>query len=1071
MPKKHCIKKVLVIGSGPIVIGQGAEFDYSGTQACQALREEGVEVVLINSNPATIMTDAQTADRVYIEPVTLEFVEKVIDRERPDSLLASMGGQQALNLAVELDKAGILEKYKVNLIGTKMDAITKAEDRESFKILMEEIGEPIVENTIVHKVEQAKEFAEKIGFPLVIRPAYTLGGTGGGIAYNEKELETIVERGCRASSAGQVIIEKSLLGWKEIEYEIMRDPNGNTVIICNMENIDPVGIHTGDSIVVAPSQTLTDEQCQMLRGASIKIISALDIQGGCNVQYALHPETNDYYVIEVNPRVSRSSALASKVTGYPIAKVAAKIALGYNLDEIPNQVTQETLACFEPTLDYISVKIPRWPFDKFIEGERKLGTQMKATGEVMSLANTFEAALLKAIRSLDLGLEGLELPQLKDLKEDEIKEKLYQGEDQRIFVIAQALRKGISPLKIVKLTGIHPFFIDKINHIIQLEKEFSQKTLDSISFEEMKQAKKLGFSDHVLSKLLQCSWEDVWNWRKKYHLYPSYKMVDTCSGEFDAKTPYFYSTYDEEDEVKIEQGKKVLVVGAGPIRIGQGIEFDYSSVHCIEALQKLGYKTIMVNNNPETVSTDFNIAYHLYFEPITGEDLLHIIEKEQPKGVILQFGGQTAIKMAGILDKMKIPILGTSQQGIDCTEDRKRMEEILNKLGIARPKAKAITSLEEGYQAAKELGYPLLIRPSYVLGGQGMEIIYNEQEMKKYLPFLYQQYPSHPVLMDQYLPGMEIEVDAISDGKEILIPGIMQHLERAGVHSGDSISIYPSKAISFSMKKRILECTRQLCRELNIVGMVNIQYLLWKGELYLIEVNPRASRTIPYLSKITGVPMVDLATRVMLGEQIENLGYGTGLYQEMKKVAVKVPIFSLEKLPGVETRLGPEMKSTGEVMAVGKDLEEALYKGMIAAKYSIFPTNRILVTLRDREKEEFLPLAEKLQELNIQMVATPGTKRFLEQHSIPSMEVAKIGKGEHTVLDMIQNGEIDWIVNIPTRGRDAQRDGFQIRRKAMERGIFCFTSLDTVKAVIDVIRISRLDSELSIYELGEWSYE
>lgn len=1071
MPKNDCIKKVLVIGSGPIVIGQGAEFDYSGTQACQALQEEGVEVVLINSNPATIMTDVQTAHKVYIEPVTLEFVEKVIAKERPDSLLASMGGQQALNLTVELNQAGILEKYGVNLIGTKIDAITKAENRENFKVLMEEIGQPIVENRIVHKVEEAKEFAQKIGFPLVIRPAYTLGGTGGGIAYNERELETIVERGCRASSVGQVIIERSLLGWKEIEYEIMRDGNDNIVTICNMENIDPVGVHTGDSIVVAPSQTLTDQQYQILRGAAIKIISALGIQGGCNVQYALHPQTNDYYVIEVNPRVSRSSALASKATGYPIAKVAAKIALGYHLDEILNQVTGETLACFEPTLDYVSVKIPRWPFDKFVEGERKLGTQMKATGEVMSIANIFEAALLKAIRSLDLGLEALQLPKLKNLEVEQIEKKLCQGDDERIFVIAQALKKGISPLKIGELTGIHPFFIDKINHIIEMEKVLSKKDFHSITLEEIKQAKKMGFSDHILAKLLQCSWEDVWQWRKEHHLRPSYKMVDTCSGEFDAQTPYFYSTYDEEDEVKVEKGNKILVVGAGPIRIGQGIEFDYSSVHCIEALEKLGYETIMVNNNPETVSTDFNVAYHLYFEPITGEDLLHIIEKEQPKGVILQFGGQTAIKMAHILDKMNIPILGTSLEGIDGSEDRKRMEEILDKLGIARPKAKAITSLEEGYRAVKEIGYPLLIRPSYVLGGQGMEIIHNEQEMKKYLPLLYDQYPSHPVLMDQYLPGMEIEVDAISDGEEVLIPGIMQHLERAGIHSGDSISIYPSKKISVDMKERILECTKQLSQELNIIGMVNIQYLLWKNELYLIEVNPRASRTIPYLSKITGVPMVDLATRVILGESIENLGYGTGLYREGKKVAVKVPIFSLEKLPGVETRLGPEMKSTGEVMAVGKDLEEALHKGMLAAKFSIFPTTRVLATLRDLDKKEFLPLAQRLQDLGIEIVATQGTAKFLRQHQISCIEVAKIEQGDHTILDMVQNREIDWIVNTPTRGRDAHRDGFQIRRKAMERGILCFTSLDTVKAVIDVIQRDRFHQDLPIYELGEWNRE
>lgn len=1068
MPKNDKIKKVLVIGSGPIVIGQGAEFDYAGTQACKALQEEGVEVVLINSNPATIMTDAQTADKVYIEPVTVEFVEKIIAQEKPDSLLASIGGQQGLNLAVELYEKGILEKYEVRLIGTEIDSIIKAEDRESFKTLMEEIKEPIVENRIVHTIEEAKEFATKIDFPLVIRPAYTLGGTGGGIAYNYQELETIVERGCRASSVGQVIIEKSLLGWKELEYEIMRDGNGNCVTICNMENIDPVGVHTGDSIVVAPSQTLTDEQYQILRGAALKIISALGIQGGCNIQYALHPETNEYYVIEVNPRVSRSSALASKVTGYPIAKVSTKIALGYNLDEIPNQVTGETLACFEPTLDYISIKIPRWPFDKFTDGERDLGTQMKATGEVMSIANSFEAGLLKAIRSLDLGLEGLKLSKFEDLEEKEIKEKLQRGDDERLFLIAKALRTGMSPLEICELTGIHPFFIDKINNIIQYEKYLFQKNLTSITFEDMKKAKKMGFSDHILAKLLRCSWEEIWNWRKENQLLPTYKMVDTCSGEFDAQTPYFYSTYDEEDEVKVEEGNKVLVVGAGPIRIGQGIEFDYSSVHCIKALEKLGYKTIMVNNNPETVSTDFNVAYHLYFEPITGEDLLHIIEKENPKGVILQFGGQTAIRMANILEKINIPILGTAPEGIDNTEDRRRMEEILDKLNISRPKAKAVTTLEEGYETAKEIGYPLLIRPSYVLGGQGMEIVHNEKEMKKYLQLLYKRYPTHPVLMDQYLSGMEIEVDAISDGEEILIPGIMQHLERAGVHSGDSISLYPAKDLSDIIKKRILECTKQLTKELKIIGMVNIQYLLWKDELYLIEVNPRASRTIPYLTKITGVPMVELATRAMLGEKLIDLGYGVGLYPERQMSAVKVPIFSLEKLPGVETRLGPEMKSTGEVMAVGKSLEEALHKGMIAAKFSVFPTTRVLVSLRDKDKEEFLPLAQKLKKLGIEIIATKGTAEYLNKNGIDCAEIAKIGGAAQDILDLIQGQGIDWIINTPTRGRDAHRDGFQIRRRAMERGILCFTSLDTAAAVIHVLQGNKSLEDLSIYSLDEW---
>lgn len=1068
MPKGDKIKKVLVIGSGPIVIGQGAEFDYAGTQACKALQEEKVEVVLINSNPATIMTDVQTADKVYIEPVTIEFVEKIIAKEKPDSLLASMGGQQGLNLAVELYEKGILEKYGVQLIGTKIASIIKAEDRESFKTLMEEIREPIVENAIVHSIEQAKEFAAKVDFPLVIRPAYTLGGTGGGIAYNERELEAIVERGCRASSVGQVIIERSLLGWKEIEYEIMRDGSGDCVAVCNMENIDPVGVHTGDSVVVAPSRTLTDEQCQMLRGSAMKIISALGIHGGCNVQYALHPHTNDYYVIEVNPRVSRSSALASKVTGYPIAKVSTKIALGYTLDEIPNPITGETLAGFEPTLDYVSIKIPRWPFDKFTDGERSLGTQMKATGEVMSIANNFEAALLKATRSLDLGLERLEAPKFKDLEVEEIKERLKKADDERLFLITKALRIGILPHEVCQLTGIHPFFIEKINSIIQYEKYLSQKSLSNITFEDIKKAKKMGLSDQILSELLDCSWEEIWNWRKEHRLIPSYKMINTCSGKSEVQAPYFYSTYDEEDEVEVEEGSKVLVIGAGPIRIGQGIEFDYSSVHCLKALEELGYKTIMVNNNPETVSTDFNVAYHLYFEPITGEDVLHVIEKEKPEGVILQFGGQTAIGMANILEKVNIPILGTAPEGVDATEDRKRMEEILDKLNIARPKAKAITSLEEGYHTAEEIGYPLLIRPSYVLGGQGMEIVHNEEEMKKYLQLLYKRYPTHPVLMDQYLSGMEIEVDAISDGKEILIPGIMQHLERAGVHSGDSISLYPPRDISEDIKKCILECTKQLTRELKIIGMVNIQYLLWKKELYLIEVNPRASRTIPYLTKITGVPMVELATRVMLGERLKDLGYGVGLYPAREMSAVKVPIFSLEKLPGVETRLGPEMKSTGEVMAVAKNLEQALHKGMIAAKFSVFPTRKVLVSLRDQDKEEFLPLAQNLRKLGIEIIATEGTANYLNKNDIACTEIAKVGQAEYDLLDLIQNQEIDWIVNTPTKGRDAHRDGFQIRRRAMERGILCFTSLDTAAAVIRILQENKNPKDLPIYSLDQW---
>ena len=954
MPRDLSIKKVLVIGSGPIVIGQAAEFDYSGTQACQAIREEGIEVVLVNSNPATIMTDREIADKIYIEPLNAEMLEKIIAKERPDSVLAGVGGQTGLNLAVELHDKGILDKYNVRVIGTQISAIKEGEDRELFRDLMARINQPVIESEIVETVEDAVTFARKIGYPVVVRPAYTLGGTGGGIAETESELREIAASGIHLSRVNQVLIEKCIKGWKEIEYEVMRDQYGTVITVCNMENIDPVGIHTGDSIVVAPSQTLSDREYQMLRRASLDIISACDIRGGCNVQIALHPDSFEYAIIEINPRVSRSSALASKATGYPIARVSAKIALGYGLDEIKNAVTGKTYACFEPTLDYCVVKIPKWPFDKFYTAKRTLGTKMMATGEIMAIGNNFESAFLKGLRSLEIGQFSFEHKKLEACTLDELKERVITADDERIFALAAMLRMHYREEQVCKITGMDIFFVKRFKWIVEQEEILKEMEYEDLTPKYLRKLKRRGFADKAIAEFIGVAEDDIRELRIKWNIMPVYKMVDTCGGEFEAESPYYYSTYDEIDEVVVSDREKVMVMGSGPIRIGQGIEFDYCSVHAVQALKRRGIETIIVNNNPETVSTDFNTSDKLYFEPLTDEDTYHIIMKEQPKGVILQFGGQTAIKLAKFCDKMGIPVLGTQPKQVDAAEDREKFDEILEKLQIKRPKGKAIWSVEEGLTVARELEYPVLVRPSYVLGGQGMEITYEEEQLSRYLVNAFDRDPENPVLIDRYLMGREIEVDAICDGENILIPGIMEHLERAGIHSGDSTTLYPSVNICDEIKEKIITCTRMLAKELEVLGMINIQYIEYKNDLYIIEVNPRSSRTVPYISKVTGVPIIDLATRCMLGDKLY-LGYGTDLYPEPENFyAVKVPVFSTEKLPRVEVSLGPEMKSTGEVLGVGSTIEEALYKGFIAAG-NTYQTN----------KEQSLQLFKNMTKMNL----------------------------------------------------------------------------------------------------------
>ncbi len=1067
MPRDLSIKKVLVIGSGPIVIGQAAEFDYSGTQACQALKEEGIITVLVNSNPATIMTDKEIADKIYIEPLTIKYLEKVIAKERPDSLIAGMGGQTGLNLAVELHDSGILEKYNVRVIGTQISAIKEGEDRELFKNLMIKIGQPVIESKIVTTMEDGVEFANVIGYPVVVRPAYTLGGSGGGIAEDREELKQTLALGLQLSRVGQVLLEKSIKGWKEVEYEVMRDSFGNCITVCNMENIDPVGVHTGDSIVVAPSQTLSDVEYQMLRKASIDIINAIKIEGGCNVQLALHPESFEYAIIEINPRVSRSSALASKATGYPIAKVATKIALGYGLDEIQNAVTKKTKACFEPTLDYVVVKIPKWPFDKFRRAKKTLGTKMMATGEVMAIGNTFEAALLKAVRSLEIGQYSLHHPKaaLRDI--DELKRRVQVPDDERLFDLAELLRREYRVDKICRITGMDPFFVNKIKGIVDEEERLRGCSLGDIDLDWMRALKKKGFSDKAIADFTKSTPIEVLALRKSYGIQAVYKMVDTCGGEFEALSPYYYSTYDQYDEVEVSDRKKVMVLGSGPIRIGQGIEFDYCSVHGILALKKAGIETIIVNCNPETVSTDFDTADKLYFEPLTEEDVYNIIEKEKPDGVILQFGGQTAIKLAKFLSEMKVPILGTKPEQIDEAEDREKFDDLMEKLDIKRPKGKAVWNLAEGLTEAASLGYPVLVRPSYVLGGQGMEITYNATELERYLIQGFERDKKNPILIDRYLVGREIEVDAICDGDHILIPGIMEHLERAGVHSGDSISIYPSQNISQEIKDRIFVQTEKVALALKVIGMINLQYIEFENEVYIIEVNPRSSRTVPYISKVTGVPMIELATRVMLGEKLQNLGFGTGVYKEAENVAIKVPVFSTQKLPDVEVSLGPEMRSTGEVLGVGKTFEEALFKGFIASGMGVVKAGgTILATINHYDQKEFLPIATKYAEMGYRFVATEGTARLLQENGVPVVQVKKISEGIPNILDMIRSGLIDMVINTPTKVNDATRDGFGIRRAAIEASVPVLTSLDTAKGMLSIICSKMTEEDTEIYNLG-----
>ena len=1041
-------KKVLVIGSGPIIIGQAAEFDYAGTQACQSLREEGYEVVLVNSNPATIMTDRDIADRVYIEPISLEFVTEIIRKERPYGVLATLGGQVGLNMAVELSEAGVLKEYNVKLLGTTLEAIKQAEDRELFKEAMKRINQPVPESDIFSDVAEAVDFANRIGYPIIIRPAYTLGGTGGGIAHNEEEMYMIALRGIKLSPIHQILVERSVAGWKEIEYEVMRDRADNCIIVCNMENIDPVGVHTGDSVVVAPSQTLNDTQYQMLRTASVDIIRYLKIEGGCNVQYALDPYSNQYYVIEVNPRVSRSSALASKATGYPIAKVAAKVAIGMTLDEITNAVTGETKACFEPSLDYVVTKFPRWPFEKFNLADRTLGTQMKATGEVMAIDRTLEGSLLKAIRSLEIGLDHIELKKIAHETPEQLIERLQLVDDERLYVIAQALRAGISVEKICYITKINAFFINKIKNIVMVEKDLAA---NGVTESNLRLAKKYSFPDKVIARYANCSPEDVLAKRNELNNHPTYKYVDTCAAEFEAHTPYYYSAYATEDEVVPRGENSVIVLGSGPIRIGQGVEFDYCSVHSSWALRKAGMKSIIINNNPETVSTDFDTSDSLYFEPLTVDDVMEIIRKENPVGVIAQFGGQTAINLAGPLAARGVNILGTSVDSIDMAEDRERFDELLAKLEIPRPVGALVTSDEEALEAAKRLQYPLIVRPSYVLGGRAMEIVYNDQELDRYMKEAVVASKDHPVLIDRYMVGMEVEVDAISDGIDVCIPGIMEQVERAGVHSGDSIAVYPAQHLSEELTEQIVDYTRRIAKGLNVKGVLNIQYIVVNGELHVIEVNPRSSRTVPFISKVTGINMVEYATRIALGETLESLGLPTGLVPARPHVAVKAPVFSFSKMGLVEIALGPEMKSTGEVMGIGRTYADALFKAIHGANMRIPDKGNILMTVADRDKEEAARLAKGFIDLGYHIMATGGTGRYFTEHGVDCTVVNKISEGNPNCADFIREGKVDLMLNTLTYGKKPEREGFQLRRLAVEMGVPCLTSLDTAREVLHVV--------------------
>ncbi|WP_064093770.1 carbamoyl-phosphate synthase large subunit [Rossellomorea aquimaris] len=1056
MPKRTDIKSILVIGSGPIIIGQAAEFDYAGTQACIALREEGYRVILVNSNPATIMTDAEMADKVYIEPLTLEFVSRIIRKERPDAVLPTLGGQTGLNLAVELAKSGVLEDCGVEILGTKLSAIEKAEDRDLFRNLMNELGEPVPESEIIRTVDEAFQFIEQVGYPVIVRPAYTLGGTGGGICHNEEELIEIVSSGLKYSPVTQCLLEKSIAGFKEIEYEVMRDKADNAIVVCNMENIDPVGIHTGDSIVVAPSQTLSDREYQMLRNTSLKIIRALGIEGGCNVQLALDPESFQYYIIEVNPRVSRSSALASKATGYPIAKLAAKIAVGLTLDEMMNPVTGKTYASFEPALDYVVTKIPRWPFDKFEAAKRNLGTQMKATGEVMAIGRTFEESLLKAIRSLESNTYYMELNDAEQFTDEWIEKRIRKAGDERLFYIGEALRRGVTIETIHEWSKIDLFFLYKMNRIVEFEKELSRNPFQK---EIAKKAKRMGFADITLAKLWNSKESEIYNWRKENDLTPVYKMVDTCAAEFESETPYFYGTYEEENESKVTSRESVIVLGSGPIRIGQGVEFDYATVHSVWAIKEAGYEAIIVNNNPETVSTDFSISDKLYFEPLTVEDVMHIIDLEKPKGVVVQFGGQTAINLADELVRRGVTILGTSLDDLDRAENRDKFEYTLNELGIPQPDGKTAVSVEGAIEIAESIGYPVLVRPSYVLGGRAMEIVYREEELLQYMKNAVKVNPQHPVLIDRYLIGKEIEVDAISDGMDVVIPGIMEHIERAGVHSGDSIAVYPPQQLTKEQKQTIVDYTTRLAKGLNIVGLLNIQYVISKGEVFVLEVNPRSSRTVPFISKITNVPMANIATKSILGISLKEQGYQSGLIPEKQGVYVKVPVFSFAKLRRVDITLGPEMKSTGEVMGKDLTLEKALYKGMVAAGMQMKEFGSVLMTVADKDKDEAVLLAQRFIEIGYQILATKGTAEHLAKSNIAVREVDKIGSDGPTLLDIIQSGETQLVINTLTKGKQPARDGFRIRRESVENGIPCLTSLDTAEAILRVIESMTFSAE------------
>ena len=1044
MPLNPTIHKVLVIGSGPIVIGQAAEFDYAGSQACRALREEGLEVVLVNSNPATIMTDNAMADKIYLEPLNEETIKRIIIKEKPDSLLSTLGGQTGLTLSMQLAKEGFLAEHHVQLLGADPVTIDKAEDRQMFKDTMLSINQPCIPSDVVTDIDAAMKLADEIGYPVIVRPAFTLGGSGGGIAETPEEMREIATNGLRLSPIHQILVEKCISGWKEIEFEVMRDSAGNVITICSMENFDPVGVHTGDSVVIAPAVTLSPKEYQMLRTAAMDIVEALKVEGGCNCQFALKPDSFEYAVIEVNPRVSRSSALASKATGYPIAKVAAKVAIGYTLDEIRNAVTKTTYACFEPTIDYVVVKLPKWPFDKFVYAKRTLGTQMKATGEVMAIGQSFEEAIMKAVRGAAISHDTLNTPTLKEKTDDEIHEHLYQCDDERLFYVYEALCRGITPEEINRITKIDPWFLNKLLNLVAMERRLAEGKLDD---ELYLAAKKMGYLDSVITKMSGCAIEKP--------LHCGYKMVDTCAAEFAAQTPYFYSSYDEENEAAefIEKNgtekPTVIVFGSGPIRIGQGIEFDYSSVHCVWALREAGYEVVIVNNNPETVSTDFDTADRLYFEPLTDEDVMNIIHTEKPYGVVVAFGGQTAIKLTKCLDRNGVRILGTPADSIDAAEDRERFDAMLEKLNIKRAAGFTVMTTDEALEVAEKIGYPVMLRPSYVLGGQNMIIAFNEADVREYMAIILAQNIENPILIDKYLMGIELEIDAICDGEDILIPGIMEHVERTGIHSGDSIAVYPAWKLDDQMTDRIIDCSRRLAVELKTQGLVNIQYLIYENDLYVIEVNPRSSRTVPYISKVTGVPMVDLATRTMLGEKLVDLGYGTGLYPRSPYVAVKVPVFSFEKLTNVDTHLGPEMKSTGEVLGLAGSMDEALYKGLIAAGYSLKKEGGVFITVRDVDKPEIVDVAKKFDDLGFTLYATKGTADLLIAAGMKVELVRKIHESDENPITLLESGKVDYIISTSSKGRIPTQASVQIRRKAVERSIPCLTSIDTAHAIAD----------------------